>query len=670
MIDTTPAIARHFAASAAMLLAIALRWALDPWLGDIAPLATLYAAVVFTAWHGGRGSAVTVAALGYLACNYLFVSPRFQVSLSTVADGISLAIFLATTVLIVLLGERIRRSDRRASELSRLAQERQRELEREAVERRLAEHRLVTSLDRVSDAFARFDRDWRFLHVNAAQERAWGKRRGELLGRAAWDVFAELRGTPFERELRRAMTERTEAEFEHQLAAMDRWECVRAFPTDDGGLALFCVDITARKRSEELLCQGREREQARAEELQTLFANAPTPTWISFDPRCASITGNPAADALLRVSTGVNVSLSAPPDESSVPYRVFRDGVEVPIEMLPMQRAARQRTVVRDEECELVFPDGRRLHLLMYAAPLWSGTVVRGAIASAIDITDRKQREAKLEELNRTRSEFLATLAHELQSPLAPIRQSVTLMQMKCPTQPELAAARDVIDRQVQHMARLLDDLMDVNRIGRQKLELRRERVDLRQLLGNVIETTRPSIAERRHHLAIEMPTEPIVLDADPLRLAQVFGNLLCNAAKYTRSGGEIALRVVRDGGQVLVSVEDDGIGIEPRSLPRIFEMFSRGGAAPGRAQSGLGIGLALAKGLVELHGGWIAASSAGRNLGSVFTVCLPIDAGAAPPLPSREFRAESERGPMAGPEDGWTPAHRRQDGGDAPSDE
>jgi PAS domain S-box-containing protein len=241
------------------------------------------------------------------------------------------------------------------------------------------------------------------------------------------------------------------------------------------------------------------------------------------------------------------------------------------------------------------------------------------------DITERKRAEQALLDADRNKDEFLATLAHELRNPLAPIRNSVQVLMAKGPHEPELQWARGVIDRQVQMMARLLEDLLDVSRISRSSLELRLERVDLAAVVEAAVETSRPVIDAGRHELTVILPPTPVHLNADPMRLAQVLANLLNNAAKYTEECGRIRLSAERQGSEVVVSVKDSGIGIAAEMLPRIFEIFSQAKPAMVRSQGGLGIGLSLVKGLVELHRGSIEARSAGVGQGSEFIVRLPV---------------------------------------------
>jgi signal transduction histidine kinase/CheY-like chemotaxis protein len=226
---------------------------------------------------------------------------------------------------------------------------------------------------------------------------------------------------------------------------------------------------------------------------------------------------------------------------------------------------------------------------------------------------------------------FLATLAHELRNPLAPIVNSVALLSRSPDATAVLPQALRVIERQTTHLARLVDDLLDIARINSGKIELRREVLDLRDVLRAAVESIQPLIDRRRHAFALELQSGPAAVDGDPVRLAQVFANLLNNAAKYTPPGGSIRLHMSVADDVVKVVVSDSGVGIEPDLLPRMFELFTQ--AAPGADsdQQGLGIGLYLVKGLVQMHGGSIVAESEGAGKGSRFTVTLPCARTAAP---------------------------------------
>ena len=232
---------------------------------------------------------------------------------------------------------------------------------------------------------------------------------------------------------------------------------------------------------------------------------------------------------------------------------------------------------------------------------------------------------AQLREEDRRKDEFLAMLAHELRNPLAPIRNSVQILRMKAPDLPELRWAGDVIDRQVQHMSRLVDDLLDVSRVGTGKIELRRDRVALSAAVNSAIEACRPLVEELQHQLSVSMPMEPLHVDADLTRLSQVIANLVNNAVKYTEPKGRIWVSVEREGEVALIRVRDTGIGIAPEMRERIFELFTQIDASFDRSKGGLGIGLTLARRLVEMHGGTIEARSAGLGHGSEFIVRLPV---------------------------------------------
>jgi PAS domain S-box-containing protein len=254
------------------------------------------------------------------------------------------------------------------------------------------------------------------------------------------------------------------------------------------------------------------------------------------------------------------------------------------------------------------------------------------------DISDRKHAEAALQAANeqlrdsgRRKDEFLAVLAHELRNPLAPIANALELLNLQGSRDPAMQSARDVISRQLRHMVRLIDDLLDVGRITSGKLELRIERVELAAVVERALETSRPHL--RGHEFTLSLPAQPVWLDADPVRLAQVLSNLLNNACKYTPAGGQIRLSAERAGARVAVRVRDTGIGIAKEQLPRLFNMFAQVTPPLERTQGGLGIGLALSRELVAMQGGAVEARSDGAGRGSEFTVTLPAfdEAASAP---------------------------------------
>ena len=247
----------------------------------------------------------------------------------------------------------------------------------------------------------------------------------------------------------------------------------------------------------------------------------------------------------------------------------------------------------------------------------------------------RRRAEEALRETDRRKDEFLATLAHELRNPLAPIRNALALMKSPRLDAEGLTYSRQVIERQVHHLVRLVDDLLDVSRVMRGKIVLRRERISLAEVVARAVEAARPLIDAQGHCLTVSLAAEPLPLDVDPVRLAQVTANLLTNAAKYTDRGGRIELSGHRDGNEVVLSIVDNGIGLDAALLPRIFDLFVQADHTAARSQGGLGIGLTLVKNLVEAHGGSVAAHSDGLGRGSAFVVRLPLAGTAAAGSPT-----------------------------------
>jgi PAS domain S-box-containing protein len=312
-------------------------------------------------------------------------------------------------------------------------------------------------------------------------------------------------------------------------------------------------------------------------------------------------------------------------------------------------RLAREDGRAEDERWH-VRKDGSRFWALGIVTPMHdAGGKLTGFSKILRDMTDRKRAEEALQDADRRKDVFLATLAHELRNPLAPIRNAVQILRQQGPPAPEAEWARGVIDRQMQLMTTLIDDLLDISRIALGKLELRTERVALATVVLGAVETSRPLIDRLGHELVISLPPDPIPLEADLTRLAQVFVNLLNNAAKYSERGGRIRLTAERQGSDAVVSITDTGIGIPADKLPHVFEMYTQVDRALDRSEGGLGIGLALVRQLVAMHGGSIEARSDGPGRGSEFVVRLPIDLSA---------QLKRQRGPD--PEQAATPSGLR----------
>ncbi len=417
---------------------------------------------------------------------------------------------------------------------------------------------------------------------------------------------------------RRALETGTEFRAEARARTADgRWRWIASYGApwrSESGELLGSVgsspDITDLKHAEAALRHSEERFRLATEALQGVVYDFDIP-----------------ADRITR-SSGLRDQIGYEPSEVTPTFEWFVQQIH-PEDRGRMQAeyaaATEAHATALEIEYRIRHKDGRYIWVWDHGRLLYDaqGRPLR-LIGSVISIDTRKQLEEALKRADQQKDLFLATLAHELRNPLAPIRNAVAILKVKGPPVPELQWSQELIDRQVGHMARLLDDLLDVSRITQNKLQLRKERLELRSFVESAVETTRPLIEERGHTLTVTLPPEPVYLEADAVRLSQMLSNLLNNAAKYTDPGGAIALSAERREDELVVSVKDTGIGIRGEALGKIFQMFSQEASAVDRSEGGLGIGLSLVRGLVELHGGMIEARSEGLGRGSEFVVTLP----------------------------------------------
>ena len=378
-------------------------------------------------------------------------------------------------------------------------------------------------------------------------------------------------------------------------------------------------DITERKRAEQQVFETNQR-------LQALMEAVPVGVSFSDDPTCRRITGNPAVLAQFEVTPQDNLSASSPDAVAAGrQVRFFLSGRQITDAELPLQRAVAENRVVSPMELEVQLPSGRRWFADASGAPVRDaqGQVI-GGIAVTVDVTDRKRAEEKLAELDRRKDQFLAMLSHELRNPLAPILNAVQLLQLQKRKNSVQQKALAIIERQVGQLAHLVGDLLDVSRAIAGRIQLCQEQVAVCDIVERAVETARPLIDQRRHELTVSLPSDPIWLYADASRLEQVVTNLLTNAAKYTNEGGHIWLSVQQEGDYAVLRVRDTGLGIASAFLPHVFDLFSQAERSSDRSQGGLGIGLTLAKRLVEMHAGTIGVSST-LGQGSEFVVSLAV---------------------------------------------
>ena len=401
-------------------------------------------------------------------------------------------------------------------------------------------------------------------------------------------------------------------------------------------------DVTALKRVEQALMEEKEN-------LRTLLDTLPVSVFLAHDPEGRRISGNRAAARLLRMPDDANLSLTAPMSEVPTHFAVVTpEGEPIPPDMLPIQRAARGETVA-DEPLMVRFENGDVIHELVSAQPLHDvAGRPRGAIACIMDVTALKNTENALREADRRKDEFLATLAHELRSPLGPIVAGLEIMQMAPDDREIVERTRLTMERQASQLVTLVDDLLNVSRITRGKLELRKRATELRTIVEAAVEAIMPAVEQGGLTLTSSLPADPVHVHADPNRIAQVLSNLLSNAAKYTPPGGRIGVTVERDEAQVSISVTDTGIGIPPEMTEGIFAMFAQIDRPQERGHMGLGIGLTLAKSLLEMHHGTISVHSEGVDKGSTFTVRLPLIRPDAP-ITDKQGSSSSDAGAASG---------------------
>jgi two-component system CheB/CheR fusion protein len=498
---------------------------------------------------------------------------------------------------------------------------------------------LLVTLSSIGDAVITTDRQGRVTFLNLVAESLTGWRQdavGQPLGSVIHIVNEETR-QPVEIPTIQALREdRTAKLASHTLLiALDGTErsiSDSAAPIRNGqgeiaGVVLVFRDITERRKTERALAKSL----AYADDI---IATLREP-FLILDINLRVKTANRAFYDSFHVSKGETENRSV--------YDLGNGQWDIPGLRTLLDDVLSRNQSVDDFEVKHIFPVLGRKNMLLNARPFPPDSEHPELILLAVeDVTALREWADKLAEASRHKDEFLATLAHELRNPLSPIRNSVDHLGLDGLTERDVRTARGIIKRQVAIMVRLIDDLLDVSRISHNKLDLRKERIELAAVIESAVESSRPLINQSGHELIINLPKETLHLDADPVRLAQVFLNLLNNAAKYTKLGGQIWLTAEREESDAVVIVKDNGVGIPGDMLSTVFDMFTQIDGSLDQAKCGLGIGLTLVRSLVEMHNGSIEARSNGHDQGSEFVVRLPL----AIPSPEQTSSTLAELGP------------------------
>lgn len=613
---------------------------------DALPLSTFFLAVLFTAGVAGPGPALLATASSIAVAAYFFMEPIDSFGVILPGDYLRLTVFAVMGIGLAGLTEAKARARKREIEAQiQLARAQVSEMAQAA--RRESATLLGGILDSVPHQIAVIDwagvilavnEPWnRFARENgfAASETFLGANYLDAIrvAAAAGDVFASKALDGLQALLtgeRRAFA----MEYPCQTPAGALWFVMNAARAESGDAAVVVshTDITERKRAEEGLRESEER-------FASFMRHLPGLAWIK-DVEGRYIYAN---DAALRAFQAQRAQLYGKTDAD------FFDAETARQFRLHDEEALESKSGVVAIETLKEADDLIHHFLVSKFAIQDSEGAVKGAGGVAIDVTEREEaekslREAteKLREADVHKDEFLATLAHELRNPLAPIGNAVHVLRHDAlahsTKRDRDASLLSMVERQVAHLVRLVDDLLEVSRVTRGKIELKKQRVDLADIMRQAIDMSKPTIERGGHAFNASFPELPLFVEGDPVRLTQVFANLLNNAAKYTEHGGRITLTADQVGAEARVVVQDNGVGIPSDMLPRVFDLFTQIDRTLGRAQGGLGIGLALVKHLIQLHGGSIEALSDGLGQGSAFIVRLPA-------LPTPEVRAH-EQGP------------------------
>ncbi|WOD18630.1 ATP-binding protein [Paraburkholderia kirstenboschensis] len=475
-------------------------------------------------------------------------------------------------------------------------------------------------LDSLSDGFMSIDRSWRFTYLNHTAERYLQQDRRNLLGRDIWQCYPDLVDSGYYHAYQQTAATGRPSQHTDYYAPLGRWFEARSFAHDDGITVLF-RDVTREyehaaqlKRKEEELADLVADSQRRRRLYETFLDNSPDLAYVldlnhrfTYANKVLLNMWNRTWDEAI----GKNcLELGYEPWHAEMHDREIE------------QVITKKQPVRGEVPFEGAY--GRRIYDYIFVPVLGRHGEVEAVAGTTRDVTERKRAEGALHDASRRKDEFLAMLSHELRNPLAPIQNSLFILDRADPSGQQARNAREVICRQVTHLTNLVDDLLDVTRIAQGKIELQRMNVDLAALARRTAEDYRTLAQGRGLELLVAVDDEELVVEGDETRLAQAIGNLLGNAVKFTPAGGQITVTTRQCAERALVHVTDNGIGIAPELLPIIFEPFTQSSQGLARTEGGLGLGLALVKSVIELHGGRVTAMSS-LGAGAEFTIALPL---------------------------------------------
>lgn len=605
--------------------------------GTAAMIVTMLAAPALGGWKPG----LTATLLIVFGADFFLLEPRYSFWIKNSAELLALTFVFIIGGAFTLLGEGLHIALRRL-------RDRQQRLEQEVAERRSAEllareqsERLRVTLASIGDATITTDAEGCVTFLNPTAELLTEWSTAAALGKPISLVFQivnEFTGQPVEDPVVRVLQEKTVVGLANHTVLISRKGARR--PIDDSaapirddsgqitGVVLVFRDVSERRRAEVDRARLAAIVESSIDAIVSKTLEGVVTTW------------NVGAERLYGYTTdemvGTSIARLTPPDQVDELPGILR------------RLAAGER--IEHYETRRIRTDGRIIDVSVTISPVKDaeGNVV-GAASIMRDISERKRLEQELRrhleqlaEADRRKDEFLAMLAHELRNPLAPIRNALQIMRLAGRDGAEFQAASETMERQVAQMVRLVDDLLDVSRVSRGRIELRKSRVELAAVVHNAVDAAQPFCNGQQ--IAVAVPAEPIYVHGDPVRLTQALGNLLNNACKFTEPDGQIGVSLERQNGYGIVRVRDNGLGIAADQLERIFELFTQVDTSLERSQSGLGIGLTLVRSLVEMHAGTVEAHSAGQGQGCEFVVRLPIESGAAEQLAGNAPVAEPQR--------------------------